>query len=242
MYACDKDVESVAMRFEDHISGALDKLKHNKMVANPKKFQVMFLGLKQHQEFSLETENKSIDMTRSVKLLGINVDDELKFDKHVKTMCQNVSRKISAFSRVVPYIYEKKGKILYHTFIMSNFNYCPLIWIFCGKTQNKEIDRVHKRALRILLDDYTSSFGGLLRRIGDIRAHVKTLRNLMIEICKCLSCENPSFMWNIFQRKELTYNLRSGSIFMLPQAKTTTYGTSSLTLEVVCSGTAYRTL
>ena len=112
-------------------------------------------------------------MTRSVKLLGINVDDELKFDKNVKTMCQNVSRKISAFSRVAPVIDEKKGEILYHTFIMSNFNYCPLIWVFCGKTQNKEIDRVHKRALRILLDDYTSSFDELLQKIGDIGSMYK---------------------------------------------------------------------
>ena len=138
VYAFDKDVESVAVRLEDDISGALDWFKHNKMVANPKKFQVIFLGLKQPQEFFLEIENKSIDVTRSVKLLGINVYDELKFDKHVKTMCQNVSRKISAFPRVAPYIDEKKGKIMYHTFIMSNFNYCPLIWMFCGKTQTKK--------------------------------------------------------------------------------------------------------
>ena len=59
----------------------------------------------------------------------------------------------------------------------------------------------------------------------------KNLRNLMVEIYKCLSCENPSFMWNIFRRKELGYNLRSGSLLMLPQAKTTTYGTSSLTFR-----------
>ena len=88
VYACDKDVESVAMRLEDDISGALDWFKDNRMVANPKKFRVMFLGLKQHQEFFLELENKSIDVTRSVKLLGISVDDEVKFDKHVKTLCQ----------------------------------------------------------------------------------------------------------------------------------------------------------
>ena len=138
VYACGKDIESVAMRLEDDISGALDWFKHNKMVANLKKFQVMFLGRKQHQEFFLEVKNKSIDVTRSVRLLGINVDDELKFDKHVKTMCQNVSRKISAFSRVAPYIDEKKGKILYHIFIMSNFNYCPLIWMFAVKRKTKK--------------------------------------------------------------------------------------------------------
>ena len=65
-------------------------------------------------------ENKSINVTKSFKLLGINVDDELKFDKHVKKLCQNISRKISAFSRGAPYIDEKRGEILYHTFIMSN--------------------------------------------------------------------------------------------------------------------------
>ena len=53
----------------------------------------MFLGLKQHQEFLLEIENKSIDVTKSVKLLGINVDDELKFDKHMKTLCQMLAEK-----------------------------------------------------------------------------------------------------------------------------------------------------
>ena len=77
---------------------------------------------------------------------------------------------------------KKKRKILYHTFIMSNFNYCPLIWKFCRKIQNKEIDRVHKRALRILFNDYISSFEKLLQKIGSDRIHVKNLLNLMIEI------------------------------------------------------------
>ena len=155
-------------------------------------------------------------MTRSVKLLGINVDDELNFDKHVKTLCQKVSRKLSAFSRVAPYIDEKKEKILYH---------CLLIWIFCGKTQEKRNRQSSQKslALRILLDDYTSSFDELLQKIDDTRVHLKTLRNLMIGIHKCISCENLSFMWNIFQQKELAYNLRSGSLLMLPQAKTATY-------------------
>ena len=118
VYACDKDVESVAMRLEDDISRALDWFNDNRMVANPKKIQAMFLGLKQHQEFFLEMENKPINVTKPVKILGISVDDELELDKHVKTLCQKVSRKVSAFSRVAPYIDEKKGKTLYHTSII----------------------------------------------------------------------------------------------------------------------------
>ena len=112
--------------------------------------------------------------------------------------------------------------------------------MFCGKTQNKEIDRVHKRALRILFNDYTSSLEELLKKIESmfdpckivIGSMLKSLQNLMIEIFKCLSYENQSFMWNIFERKELTYNLRSGTLLQLPKAKTTTYSTSSLAFRV----------
>ena len=104
----------------------------------------------------------------------------------MKTLCQKVCKKVSAFSRVAPCMDEKKRKIVYHTFIMSNLNYCPLIWMLCGNTQNKEIDRVHKRALRTLFNDYTSNFEELLQKIGSDRIHVKTLQNLMIEIFMCL--------------------------------------------------------
>ena len=201
LYACDKDFESMATRLEDDISRALDWIRNDRMVANPQTFLVILLGLKQNQEFLLEIGNRIVEVTRSVKLLGITFDDELKFDKHVKTLCQKVCKKVNAFSRGAPYLDDKKGKILYHTFIMSNFNYCPLIWIFCGKTQNKEIDRVHKRALRILLNDYTSSFDELLQKIDGNKVHVKNLQNLIIEIYKCLSCQNPSFMWDSFSER-----------------------------------------
>ena len=58
--ACDKDVESVAIRLEDDTSRALDCLNITKMVVNATKFQVIFLGLKQHQEFLLEIEHKPL--------------------------------------------------------------------------------------------------------------------------------------------------------------------------------------
>ena len=60
VYACEKYVESVAMRLEDDISRALDWLKGSRMVPNPKKIQVMFFGLKQHQEFFLGTEKNQL--------------------------------------------------------------------------------------------------------------------------------------------------------------------------------------
>ena len=81
----------------------------------------------------LDIGNVCIGDVSSVKLLGITIDSKLKFDQHVAKQCQKANNKISAFSRVSSYLNEKQSLLLYNSFIMSQFNYCPLIWMFCGK-------------------------------------------------------------------------------------------------------------
>ena len=70
------------------------------MVANPKKFQLMFLGLKGQRRLRLKINENKLSATDHVKLLGIEVDNKLKFNKHVETLCSKVKKKISAFSRL----------------------------------------------------------------------------------------------------------------------------------------------
>ena len=105
----------------------------------------MFLGLKEEPKFFLKSNDKTIHLTDKVKLLGVTIDSKLKFDDHVKALSKKANRKVSAFSRVAPYLNQEKDKILYNTFIMSNFNYCPLIWMYHGKTSNDLVDRVQKK-------------------------------------------------------------------------------------------------
>ena len=61
---------------------------------------------------------------------------------------------------------------------MTNFKYYPLTWIFCGKTINDKVNSVHKRALRVLLNDYNFSFEELLYRNEEVKIHEKNFKNL----------------------------------------------------------------
>ena len=65
-------------------------------------------------------------------------------------------------SRVAKISDQRKYKLLCNSCVMSNFGYSPLTWMFCGKTANKEINRVLKRVFRILLRDYDAPFDELL--------------------------------------------------------------------------------
>ena len=195
------NIEQEAVSLEIDLTHIIEWFDSNRMVANPGKFQVMFLGLNTNQKLCIENDNLVIKPTDSVKLLGITIDSKLKFS--VKSICTKASKKVGAFSRVVKYLDGQKAKLLYNAFIMSTFNYCPVIWMFCGKRSNKKVNRVHKRALTILFNDYDASFEELLERVNERSIHVKNLQNLLIEVYNPLNCQNPIFMWDMFKRREM---------------------------------------
>ena len=109
-------------------------LKLNEMVANPEKFQLIFFGLKEYHELSIELNGDTINISDTVKLLGVTIDPKLRFNKHFKIICQKINNKVKAFSRVVRYLEPQKASLLHNSFILTNFNYCSLTWVFCGKT------------------------------------------------------------------------------------------------------------
>ena len=95
------------------------------------------------------------------------------------------------------------------TFIESQFNYCPLIWMFHSRTINNKINRLHERALRIVYSDFKSSFEGLLMKDNSFSIHERNIQSLAIEIYKFLNGLSPSFLNNVFHKNiSNSYDLR----------------------------------
>ena len=59
--------------------------------------------------------------------------------------------------------------------VKSQFNYCALVWMFCSRTSNHMINKVHGRALRVILGDDLSDFEYLLQNNKDICSHHKNI-------------------------------------------------------------------
>jgi len=58
--------------------------------------------------------------------------------------------------------------------------------MFCGNVANKDLNRIHKRALRILQNDY-SSFEELLRKSNECTIRANNLQKLMFEVYKSIN-------------------------------------------------------
>ena len=64
---------------------------------------------------------------------------------------------------------------------MSQFSYCPLIWMFHDRRVNAKINHVHERALRIAYQDWTSSFEELFITDNSVSIHQRNLQLLVTE-------------------------------------------------------------
>ena len=113
-------------------------------------------------------------------------------------------------------------------FVMSQFQYCQLAWMFHSRNLNNKINKIHERALRIAYKDYVSSFDTLLERDKSVTIHKENLQILMTEIFKTRNNMNSSFMNEIFRERENMYNLRNNNEFVLPRIRTVNFGSETI--------------
>ena len=96
-----------------------------------------------------------------------------------------------------------------NSFFRSRFHYCPLIWMYHSQTNNRKINRLHERCLRIIYNDKQSSFIKLLEKDNSVSIHQRNQHILAIEMLKVSNGLSPVLMNDIFKlRGEQTCNLR----------------------------------
>ena len=119
-------------------------------------------------------------------------------------------------------------KVVFNSCFKGQFNYCPLLWMFSARALNHEINRLHERGLRALLNDETPTFNDMLSKRNDTTIHVKNIQKLMIEFHKCLYGLSVPIMKEVLTKALLKYNLRNRRVAVLPNPKTKKYGTDTI--------------
>ena len=182
-YVCDKSIETVLKLLEENCEIALCWFENNYMKLNTDKCHLIVSGYK-HEQMWAKIGNDKIWESSDVKLLGVTIDNELKFDKHVSKICSKANRKLSVLARMSKLLSFEKRRLIFKSFVECQFKYFPLIWMFHSRHTNNKFNRLHERALRIVYNDYESNFEQLLINDKSFCIHHQNIHKLMIEIYK----------------------------------------------------------
>ena len=141
------------------------------MIVNPEKFQAIVVtkNVEMKDSYSLNIDDLIINSENSVKPLGIETDNKLAFEQHISTICNKTSNQLKVIGRIQKFMGFKKREVL-NSFVYSNFNYCPLVWLFCSSKSLCKIEKkkIQERVPRLLHSNFASDYVELLKN------HVKS--------------------------------------------------------------------
>ena len=130
-------------------------------------------------------------------------------------------------SRVSNYMSLIQRKTIMASFILSQFGYCPLVWMFHSRKMNNRINRIHERSLRIVYQDYHASFEELLESDSSFTIHHRNIQTLCIELYKVAYGIAPELMKLVFPlnpRGRFVWE----DIFQTHNVRTTSWGIETL--------------
>ena len=128
------------------------------MKANPDKFQAISFGKSGNRDIRHFTcDSMYVSCEDSVSLLGVNFDHLLTFNNHITEICKEAARLLAVLRRIGHFLTVQGKLTIYKSFIMSNFNYCPLSWHFCSQASTNKLEKNQERALRFIYNDRSST-------------------------------------------------------------------------------------
>ena len=165
------------------------------MQTNPDKFQAIAVRKKTSaKNLVLKISNSEIKCEEMVKLLGIDIDYQLNFDQHTSCLCRKVGQQLNVLRRLSPFLSKLYRLTIFYTFILSNFNYCPLAWHFCSENNSRKLGKIQERDLRFLYNDFVSTYDELLLKANIPSLHIMRLKTMSKDTFKILNEMTPSVL------------------------------------------------
>ena len=187
------------------VNNLLDWFNGSYLAANPSKFQAMLLSnaytSTPEAELGLVINDIQVNSTDSITILGVIVDNKLNLNDHIYTLCAKPDKQLNALQRLSKSLDKDSKLAIYKSFIMSNFYFCPVVWIFTSKSSLNKLEDFQRRALRFVLCDNDSCYENLLTAAYVPGIRINLLRCLAIEVFKCVNGLNPDYLNKLIIKK-----------------------------------------
>ena len=141
-----------------HINEALENIaawsNQWQVTLAPDKTQAMVISRRQDINTipapNIQLEGRRLYLQDSINILGVEIDSSLTFTNHAKKVAKNAAWKLSCVRRISHLLDAKGVEVLYKAQIRPLMEYSPLTWSSCPPSYLATLDRVQRRAQRLV--------------------------------------------------------------------------------------------
>ena len=229
-----KDIEEVQKKLIDAIQTANKYYNTNSLLNNISKTKIMLFQPQDKSKLKngkiLEIKPKDIPQLEKpivsqdhLKILGIYIDKNLNWNKHISYIKRNATNSIRNLHRANKILPFKQKRILYNSLVVPHFSYGDIIWNCCSKENSRKIQQAQNFAVKSILGlGKRSSSSNALKQLQLLPLEEKRNIHSAVFVKKALDGVGPKGTIDKYNDLKRHEDLRPGKL-QIPKHKTTQY-------------------
>ena len=222
-----KTVADLKLAVTSELNNLTCWLRANKLSLNVAKTELMIIGSRQRlnaqcEEIDISIDDRTIKRVDHTKSLGLTIDAQLSWSKHVDEISKKVSSAIGALKRVRPFIPTDVAIQIYNALILPHFDYCSPVWDGLSGCLSDKLQKLQNRAARVITQSpFDTSSNLLLTMLKWEKLSLRRKKQKALIMYKTLNELAPDYLQCLFTQRHVNdYNLRNleGKL-SLPNAK-----------------------
>ena len=236
VYEISKSKEEIERKLQIAVLEIASWCKKNGMVINIDKTKAMLITTRQRRRriddnIQIFLNDFQLSNVQKEKVLGVEIDNNLLWGEHVRKIARKMSTNIWLLSKIKGYLSKEHRLTYYKSYIQPHLDYSNIVWGSTSKTNLMQIERLQRRACRIILD---YNVDNIYQSMNDLKIMSATERvffrkaKFMYKVSNGLT---PEYINEMFTKRQVHENVNESHIlrsmsadnFLLPKPNTELY-------------------
>ena len=211
LHAAGKSVADISHSLQGSLTQVSQWCASNHMLLHPKKTKSMLITTRQKHQLrpaplQLRLDDNPIQQVSEKPFLGVCVDDQLKWESHIDTLCKTIARNTYLLSKLKHITDTHSRKLFFLAHIKSHVDYASTIWDGCSAVHMNRLNSLYKRAVRMILPEPIPTTERMIK-LNILNIHQQLSFNKCVFVHKIVFGKAPPYLSSVFN----LVNLRSGT-------------------------------
>ena len=200
IYVTARNAEEIGNTLTNELAKVNEWLLNNNLFMHKGKTECILFGTDSKlasANFSVSVNGSDLKRVSEYKYLGVVMDECLTWKAHVRYLLGKVGKRIGMLGRARKNISMHSANKVHKSYIIPVLDYCDTVWNCCGTVNSDKLERLQRRAARIIMKSDSSETALKYLRYDTLKVRRET--HVLSLVKKCISKKYPHFLMDYFK-------------------------------------------
>ena len=236
VYEISRSKEEIERKLQKAVLEIASWCRKNGMVINIDKTKAMLITTRQRRRniddnIQILLNDIKLSNVQKEKVLGVEIDNNLLWGEHVRKVTRKMSTNIWLLSKIKRYLSKEHRLMYYKSYIQPHLDYANIVWGSTCKNNLMQIERLQRRACRVILDYNVENIHQSMNEIKIMTVTERVFFRKAKFMYKVSNNLIPEYISEMFTKRQANVNVNDSHVlrsmtannFLLPKPNTELY-------------------